>query len=458
MFSVGEYKEMIIQCEKCKRKFRLDNSRIKPPGSNVKCSKCGHIFFASKAEDSLNEDKLGISHGTSLFEELEEEGTTDGDQESAEYIGKEESIFETPSDSAQGEISIVEENEEVDSDVIDIPTEHQTDLEDFIEEDTTENTKADIEPENLSITENEEFVNDIEITDREETNDSIEKRPELFESQETVDNQLGDDEVYSDKSFEEDYDDELNIENIDSISIEEETHDEENSVIENIDEENLEDADDADNEIFHNASRSKIIKSNTGIIPRFIYTFITIAALFIIFIASLIILIKAEILPKGTLPSLTNFVESVIPLGLNEREAPKVIISEHKAKWMNTVNGPVYIVSGLVTNESQAPVHYIKLKSEYIVADKKEYEDTFYAGNTFTDLQLKVSPIQNILSKLDKKNGDIDISNSKKLAGLNYNIQPGESIPFFTVFPADGRVLGLKYKLEVIDYKEVPSN
>ncbi len=104
MFSVGEYKEMIIQCEKCKRKFRLDNSRIKPPGSNVKCSKCGHIFFASKAEDSLDEDKLGLSQGTTLSQELEEESTADENQESVEYIGKEESIFETPSDSAQGEI------------------------------------------------------------------------------------------------------------------------------------------------------------------------------------------------------------------------------------------------------------------------------------------------------------------------------------------------------------------
>lgn len=453
---------MIIQCENCKRKYRLDDSKISPPGSDVKCSKCGHVFFASKPEFSHEEDNLAVSQETPLFEEPKEENTeefTAAEEKGVEHHEGLDAIFETPPDLAQGELSsvedIVEDTQETDSDLIDIPTEHQTDLEDFIEEDTTENTEADIESENLSIIENGEFENDIEITDIEETNDSSEKRPELFESQETVDNQLSDDEVYSDNSFEEDYDDELNIENIDSISIEEETHDEENSVIENIGEENIEDA---DNEIFHKASRGKIIKSNTGILPRFIYTLITIAALFVIFIASLIILIKAEILPKGTLPSLTTFVESVIPLGLEEMEIPEVIISEHKAKWMNTVNGPVYIVSGLVTNESQAPVHYVKLKSEYIVADKKEYEDTFYAGNTFTDLQLKVSPIQNILSKLDQKNGDIDISNSKKLAGLNYNIQPGESIPFFSIFPADGRVLGLKYNLEVIDYTEAPSN
>ena len=156
--------------------------------------------------------------------------------------------------------------------------------------------------------------------------------------------------------------------------------------------------------------------------------------------------------------SLTGIVETVIPLGLDNAEIPEVVITEHNARWMNTRNGPVYMVSGLISNESQTPVHYIKLRSEYIAGEKKLYEDTFYAGNTFTDRELKASPMENILSKLDQKNGDIDVNNPRKLAGLNYNIQPGESIPFFAVFPADGRVLGLKYNLEVLDYKKAPSN
>lgn len=457
---------MIIQCENCKRKYRLDDSKINPPGSSVKCSKCGHIFFASKTEHSHDEDNLVVSQETPLFEELEEESTeeiTTVEEKDAEYHEEQRAKFETPSDLAQGEFSVVEDvvtdAHEADDDIIDIPTEHQTNLEDFIDKDTTENTEADIESEDLQITENEELENDFEIPEIEEDTDSIENPPQLFESEETLDNQLGEgelnEEVYSDKSLEENYNDEELIEDIDSDTIDEEILDEQALTIENIDQEDLEKT---DNNINYKTSRGKIIKSNNRIIPRFIYTLITIVALIVIFIASFIILIKAEILPKDTLPTLTTFVESIVPLGLDEREAPKVIISEHKAVWMNTVNGPVYIVSGQITNESEAPVHYVKLKSEYIVADKKEYEDTFYAGNTFTDVQLKVSPIEKILSKLDQKNGDIDIKNSNKLAGLNYNIQAGESIPFFTVFPADSRVLGLKYKLEVIDYKEASSD
>jgi len=384
---------------------------------------------------------------------LREEIATE--ERSNDYLEKEEPLSGSSSDLTQAELNIRNDKKETDNDILDIPTEHQENLEDLIDDYITENTATNLQSEELPTKEIEEIENKVEISEIEEADDSIQNPPKLFESEDSIDNELDTDEVYADKSFEEDYDDELPIENIDSISIEEETPDEENPIIEDIDQENLEES---ENEISHNASGGTIIKSHTGIITRFIYTLITIAALFVIFIASLIILIKAEILPEGTLSTLTTFVESIIPLELNEKEAPKVIISEHKARWMNTVNGPVYIVSGLITNQSQAPVNYVKLRSEYIAAEKKEFEDTFYAGNTFTDVELKVSPIHNILSKLDQKNGDIDINNSRKLAGLNYNIQPGESIPFFTVFPADSRVLGLKYNLEVIDYKEASSN
>jgi len=36
---------MIIQCEQCNTKFKLDDSKIKPEGVKVKCKKCGNIFF-----------------------------------------------------------------------------------------------------------------------------------------------------------------------------------------------------------------------------------------------------------------------------------------------------------------------------------------------------------------------------------------------------------------------------
>ncbi len=40
---------MIIQCERCSTKFRLDDSRVTEKGVKVRCAKCRHVFSVSKA-------------------------------------------------------------------------------------------------------------------------------------------------------------------------------------------------------------------------------------------------------------------------------------------------------------------------------------------------------------------------------------------------------------------------
>lgn len=438
---------MIIECENCKRKFRLDDSRIQPPGSSVRCSKCGHIFFVSKAEDFSDESKLEPSQETLLFEDLKEEIVTE--EKSNDYLEIEEPLSGGSSDITQAEMSIRKETDETDSDIVDLPTEHDENLEEFIEKNIAEDNKADIQSEKLQGLEEQETNFDLEQTDtKQETKDSIQSTPELFEAGDNEESTIVSNELYTETNLEEESSQEIATASLDNIP------NEDMNIVTNIGEEEF---DQPYNEMSESTSRTRIPKSGAGFVARIIYTFITIAALFVIFIASLVILINAEILPKGTLSNLTALVESIIPIELNNTETDKVIITEHSGRWMNTVNGQVYIVSGFITNESQVPVHYVKLKSKYIAAEKIQFEDIFYAGNTFTDNELKVSPIENILSKLKQKNGDIDVNNSRKLAGLNYNIQPGESIPFFTVFPADGRILGLKYNLQIIDYKDSSS-
>lgn len=439
---------MVIECENCKRKFRLDDSRIQPPGSSVRCSKCGHIFFVSKAEDFSDESKLEPSQETLLFEDLKEEIVTE--EKSNDYLEIEEPLSGGSSDITQAEMSIRKETDETDSDIVDLPTEHDENLEEFIEKNIAENNKADIQSEKLQGLEEQETNFDLEQTDsKQETKDSIQSAPELFEAGDNEESGIVSNELYTEINLEEESSQEIATASLDNIP------NEDMNIVTNIGEEEF---DQPYNEMSESTSRTHIPKSGAGFFAKIIYTFITIAALFVIFIASLVILINAEILPKGTLSNLTALVESIIPIELNNTETDKVIITEHSGRWMNTVNGQVYIVSGFITNESQVPVHYVKLKSKYIAAEKIQFEDIFYAGNTFTDNELKVSPIENILSKLKQKNGDIDVNNSRKLAGLNYNIQPGESIPFFTVFPADGRILGLKYNLQIIGYKDSSSN
>ena len=60
---------MIIQCEKCRTKFNLDESLLKNGGSKVRCSICKHVFRAYPLEQVFTEDVdiIGVSQ-----EELEE--------------------------------------------------------------------------------------------------------------------------------------------------------------------------------------------------------------------------------------------------------------------------------------------------------------------------------------------------------------------------------------------------
>lgn len=61
---------MIIQCEKCRAKFRLDETLLKEEGSKVRCSLCKHIFKAYPPEQvSAGEAEITA---VSQEEELEE--------------------------------------------------------------------------------------------------------------------------------------------------------------------------------------------------------------------------------------------------------------------------------------------------------------------------------------------------------------------------------------------------
>ena len=49
---------MVIECKNCLKKFNLDEHRLRPNGSKVRCTKCGQVFrafpiFLEKSEQSL---------------------------------------------------------------------------------------------------------------------------------------------------------------------------------------------------------------------------------------------------------------------------------------------------------------------------------------------------------------------------------------------------------------------
>ena len=41
---------MIIQCEKCRTRFRLDDSRVTDKGVKVRCTKCKYVFTVHREE------------------------------------------------------------------------------------------------------------------------------------------------------------------------------------------------------------------------------------------------------------------------------------------------------------------------------------------------------------------------------------------------------------------------
>jgi predicted Zn finger-like uncharacterized protein len=47
---------MIIQCEQCQTKFRLDDSKIKENGVKVRCAKCRHVFTVKKQQQEEREE------------------------------------------------------------------------------------------------------------------------------------------------------------------------------------------------------------------------------------------------------------------------------------------------------------------------------------------------------------------------------------------------------------------
>lgn len=50
---------MIIQCEKCQTRFRLDDSRVTDKGVKVRCTKCKHVFSVLKKEPEVKSFEPG---------------------------------------------------------------------------------------------------------------------------------------------------------------------------------------------------------------------------------------------------------------------------------------------------------------------------------------------------------------------------------------------------------------
>ncbi|HOP40434.1 MAG TPA: DUF3426 domain-containing protein [Geobacteraceae bacterium] len=74
---------MIIQCENCKTKFRLDDSRVTPAGIRVRCSRCSHTFVVKRdqPEETVDFDSILDGLGAGESERSAEDSDTPMDEE-----------------------------------------------------------------------------------------------------------------------------------------------------------------------------------------------------------------------------------------------------------------------------------------------------------------------------------------------------------------------------------------
>ncbi len=207
------------------------------------------------------------------------------------------------------------------------------------------------------------------------------------------------------------------------------------------------------------ANRRSLSGRGSGFIARlsriimaiiFIFTLVALSASGI-FLAS-----ELELIPRlEIIEAYEEKLKSLLPLSSSALFSSKDIeIIEDSGKWIASRYGMVYVVSGRVLNNMEHTISYIKLKSSFYSAGEKLYEQTLYAGNTLSKKEIKTMHPEAILEKLSRKSGDIDFGDKKEFVGLNFAIRPGESIPFYTVFHSRDRILGLKYKIQVVGYEK----
>lgn len=468
---------MIIKCGRCSRKFKIDNSRIKPEGSNVRCSKCGHIFLVKRGEPVIGRD--------SITAEPERQSLTDIDQDI-----KIEKIPGGPGTDEGSSESLPDEGAGVGPDALGHPEEPQRDSseEDMLDmEYDTPHKEAGNWEEFVNISKTGEQSEDIEtyvrvVSEKEQNNfswDNVNIEVEPGDSSTDIPEMFADDDITGTQESLDSELSEANEEPEESTASQGKSephgyeykrgYSEELSLDMDSREQNLAREQNLDREQGFGRLREGTVHRGSGVygvkskpkrsfFGKIVYTLMIAAVFVIIIAASITILINLKLIPEKNVTQAKRFIQSVLPVTFIEEQTFDIIITQHSGNWMNTRYGPLYVVSGMIKNISEHPIHYIQIRSEFVSAGKTLYEDTTYAGNTFSENELRVSKVQDIVFKLKKKNGDIDYYDMKKLSGLNYDVRPGESIPFFAVFPYDSTVLGLKYNLEVVSYEDSLTN
>ena len=92
----------------------------------------------------------------------------------------------------------------------------------------------------------------------------------------------------------------------------------------------------------------------------------------------------------------------------------------------NQHDGKIFIITGTIKNEYPEARSFIKLTGKlYDTAKKLSKSEQVYAGNVFSELELRSLDMETIKSGLSNRAGQNE---------SNVNIEPGQSVPFMIVF------------------------
>lgn len=445
---------MIIQCERCNRKFKIDDSVIKPPGNRVRCSKCGNTFFVERKEE-ISQNEINSEH--------------ERDHSHSGFVYAEENFESKSSHQKTEEEKIELEQEAITQEQKEIP-----------QESPQSHKKSGLDIEKTPITDGinwEEFVSITRAKSEEENLDSkpdkeleLEKRenPSEFNwAKLAIDHEPEESLIETeppklfDEALEEvKHDSRRNPESI-RIKLEPDVPinltpnllkvDNEKLIITK--KKNLRLSSYASDYSSMGIKPQKTVGLVGRIIKRLTYVFMILFILTIIIGAGMIILANQGLIPQEKVSRISESILSKLPVKFTEAPGKDFKVSDLLGRWISTRNGLLYVVSGNITNQSDYVVNYVKIKSEFISGGKSLFEQVVYAGNTFTENELETLPIETMVQKLNRKNGDINFDNPKKLAGLNFGIEPGESVPFFSIFPSESRILGLKYNINIAGFE-----
>jgi len=427
---------MIIQCEACKTKFRVGDDKVKPPGIKVRCSKCGEVFFF---EYNIHEEQ-SVEPEPNPFND----GQPDIPNDSPEVRIKPEIDTQpdfadfTPPETSEIQISSSE---------------------------TEEVTPASSEPRGESIEQSDKSIdagnqqNEDDLSSYSFQNleiDPLDDIAENPESQQVSSTQVVNkvpEQRQGTGADELDKDEFRSPELIIDQDVLEQTYTK-GTVATSIDK----------TETQHpSTSKSASVKRHSrdgggSFIKKFFGWSFSIILIALLFLVSLFLLNESKIYSNDYYNRFDNFARGLF-MGGDERALNKNIrIQDVNGSWQSSKYGQVYIVKGTAVNISVNPINYLKLSVNYMSDGSTVFQQELYAGNTLSRREIKNNSFKSLQAKLNRLNGDINYEDTSNLDGLNFDIQPGEKIPFYSIFPAKEKILGLKYGIKVVGYDSVKIN